>query len=87
MPFLLRSQETDAAFAVGNLTIAQKSLVPVENISAVCSVWWHFCTWSSVEASGREEWKRSGGRAGSKGAVPSLSRSVSCGFCGTSVCL
>ena len=24
----------------------------------------HLCTWSSVEASGREEWKRSGGRAG-----------------------
>ena len=25
------------------------------------------CTWLSVEASGREEWKRSGGRAGSLG--------------------
>ena len=27
----------------------------------------YFCTWSSVKASGREEWKRSGGRAGSLG--------------------
>ena len=40
-------------------------LVPVVSISAVCTVWWHFCSWSLVEISGREEWKRSGGGAGS----------------------
>ena len=33
--------------------------------SVVRKGWWHLCMWSSVEASGMEEWKRSGGRAGS----------------------
>ena len=34
----------------------------------------YLCTWSSLKASGREEWKRSGGRAGSLGerCLPSL---------------
>ena len=33
--------------------------------SVVRKGWWHLCMWSSVEASGMEEWKRSGGGAGS----------------------
>ena len=45
----------------------QEEKRPTGDTSAVCKVWWHLCRWSSVEASGREEWKRSGGRAGSLG--------------------
>ena len=40
---------------------------PTGDTSAWHTVWWYLCRWSSVEASGREEWKRSGGRAGSLG--------------------